>query len=140
MRTAIDKRPGCEWNPRTNQPAHSQDAHHRRSRAAFRVGLTVEWRICGRCAKLPKFRCYPKRIIPMTRRNQCLMCPSVKCYTRIYSLDGEYDEIACAKHVRALEKDYDSKMKGTPMNHVTSSAGVRRRDPKTEPVADGQTP
>lgn len=35
-------------------------------------------------------------------RNQCFMCESVECYTRIYTEDFGFDEVACRIHAKAL--------------------------------------
>lgn len=43
------------------------------------------------------------------RKDKCLFCSSIKCYTRIVSCDDGkmYDEVACNKHSEALHKHSD---------------------------------
>ena len=53
---------GCEWNPRTNQPAWSNELHFRTTKAEVIVGANGQWRLCQSCAALPVFRRFRKRI------------------------------------------------------------------------------
>jgi len=49
----------CEWNPRKNAPALSLDDWH--ASAALVVGVNGQWRLCRKCAVLPRFRSYRVR-------------------------------------------------------------------------------
>lgn len=46
---------GCEWNPGGDRPAYDGDAHHLEARAEVIVGADGQWRLCGSCARLPRF-------------------------------------------------------------------------------------
>jgi len=35
--------------------------------------------------------------------DSCFMCNSRRCFTRIYTKDLEFDEVACDKHIHDLE-------------------------------------
>ena len=55
----------CEWNPAENRPAYESDTSH--GEAIWRVGVDSKWLLCERCAALPAFARYRKRV-RLTRR------------------------------------------------------------------------
>jgi|GEM_PF-1906884 len=59
------------------------------------------------------------------RPNQCLFCTSRRCFTRIVTEDGSFDEVACARHVAALERHFDAGGRRT-MLHTSGSSKKRR--------------
>ena len=60
------------------------------------------------------------------RIDECLFCRRRKCYVRILSHDGTYDEVACRDHIHAMEKHYDSTHKGRMMTNSSCSSPQRR--------------
>ena len=66
---------------------------------------------------------------PINRTSgQCLFCGSRKCYTRIYTRNLGYDEVACDRHIKELEAHADETLgsPGTLRMHL-SSTGTQRR-------------
>ncbi len=70
------------------------------------------------------------------KRNQCLFCKKTKCSVRIVRTHGMepkendtvYDEIACAGHVKELEKHSDMKLgRGNGVVRAHVSGGRYRR-------------
>lgn len=56
------------------------------------------------------------------------MCSSRKCRYRIHTEDLSFDELACPKHSKDLERHAD-KVLGSPgkiRNHLTSSSELQR--------------
>ena len=63
------------------------------------------------------------------RRDQCLFCKSRSCYTKIYTDDFRYDEVACDKHVHDLEKHSDKvlgKNNGVMRTHLSGTSKLKR--------------
>lgn len=59
---------------------------------------------------------------------KCLFCGSRKCYTRIYTRNLGYDEVACDKHIKELERHSDETLgaPGTIRMHLSSTASLKR--------------
>lgn len=72
----------------------------------------------------------------MSKASKCKFCNSTNCKTRIVCADGQfYDEVACDKHIRALETDADTILgsnNGIMRTHITSSQPVKRGEPFTQ--------
>ena len=49
----------CEWNPRTNEPATSDDGCHEEAR--WSIGSNGQWHLCDNCQKLPQFKRFSVR-------------------------------------------------------------------------------
>ena len=63
----------------------------------------------------------------MKRKDECLFCTSRCCYTRIHN--ETYDEIACSKHIKELEKHSDNKLginNGIMREHLSSTCKLQR--------------
>jgi hypothetical protein len=60
--------------------------------------------------------------------SKCLFCVSRKCYTRIYTLNLGYDELACDKHIKELELHSDETLgaPGTVRMHLSSTGRLQR--------------
>lgn len=59
---------------------------------------------------------------------KCLFCNSHKCYTRIYTKNLGYDELACDKHIKQLEAHADETLgsPGTIRMHLSSTGKLMR--------------
>lgn len=68
-------------------------------------------------------------LVPVRRRDQCRFCTSRSCYTAIYTEDRTFDEVACSRHIRALELHADAVL-GSPGKLRTnlSSTGRQSRE------------
>ena len=53
---------GCGWCPDANRPSISTDEHHLNSPAEIALGYRGRWRLCSKCADLPRFNRSKKRI------------------------------------------------------------------------------
>ncbi len=60
------------------------------------------------------------------RSDECLFCTRRKCYTRIATNRGGYDEIACREHVRLLEQHADAHRPHVNRAHISSTAPLKR--------------
>ena len=64
------------------------------------------------------------------RKDECLFCSSRKCSTRIYRREVPiFDELACDKHVEALEKHSNEilgKNNGIYRTHVSGTGTYKR--------------
>ena len=60
------------------------------------------------------------------RKDECLICGSRRCHTRIYTDDLTYDEVACSKHISMLEKNADIRKPGVMKTHLTSTGLLKR--------------
>lgn len=63
------------------------------------------------------------------RKDQCKFCTSRKCNTRIVTPNLGYDEIACRKHGRELEKHADETLNGGLRCNTSSMGSLKRGDP-----------
>ena len=72
----------------------------------------------------------PVRVQPAVRSTggKCLFCGSRQCYTRIYTRNLGYDEVACDKHVKELERHSDETLgaPGTLRLHLSSTSRLQR--------------
>ena len=59
-------------------------------------------------------------------KNECLFCKSRFCYERVVSLDLQYDEVACMKHVKDLHKHSDI-VAPKIMKQFISGTGIQKR-------------
>lgn len=59
--------------------------------------------------------------------DECLFCRSRRCYVRIHTANGLYDEIACRDHARDLERHSDRHL-GRAIRTSTSSSSPQRRE------------
>ena len=57
----------------------------------------------------------------MRRVDQCFACSRVVCKVRIWTEEGDFDEVACPAHVRDLESFADAILGERPRWHSTSS-------------------
>ena len=62
------------------------------------------------------------------RSNQCYFCRSTNCFTRIYTVDLTFDEIAChdCKDKLVLHADRVLGNPGKMRHHLSSLANVKR--------------
>jgi hypothetical protein len=60
------------------------------------------------------------------RRDQCFFCTRRHCNFRVYTVAGDFDEIACFEHIRNLEQYADVKLGSQKRWHHTSSFKVTR--------------
>lgn len=58
--------------------------------------------------------------------SQCLFCKRHKCVDRICTPNLGYDELACAEHVRDLERHADATLGGVRRRHVSGTGKLRR--------------
>lgn len=63
-----------------------------------------------------------------TSANRCFACPSRECFTRIYTDDLDYDEVACKKHVEDLAKEAAVKVGERGRRH--DSRAMLQREPR----------
>ena len=55
----------CEWNPDKNRACYFDEAH---AEADFIVGANGQWRLCKKCAALPKFKRFKKTKIRHSKK------------------------------------------------------------------------
>lgn len=60
------------------------------------------------------------------RRDRCMFCPRRHCNYRIYTVVGDFDEVACFEHIKNLERYADEKLGTQKRWHHTSSFKVAR--------------
>jgi hypothetical protein len=62
------------------------------------------------------------------RSDECRFCTRRKCYNRIATRDGSFDEIACPKHVDQLEQLAIETVEGD-REHITGTEPLQRDQP-----------
>lgn len=70
---------------------------------------------------------------------RCRFCGSNRCFTRIHTGDGRFDEVACRDHAGMLERLADGTLNGAARIHTTSSDRLSRgtnREGRHECAAD----
>ena len=64
----------------------------------------------------------------MKRKNECLFCTSRKCYDRIVTKGGTYDEVACRKHSNGLYDHAGLTAPGVLKRFISSTGPLSRGD------------
>ncbi len=62
------------------------------------------------------------------RRDQCFLCTSRSCYYRIWTIDGEFDEVACRDHQDDLEAAADRTLGDELRQHQLYSMRLARSE------------
>jgi hypothetical protein len=63
------------------------------------------------------------------RKTQCLFCTSRRCHHRIVTPDLKFDEIACGRHIKELERHADAILHGALRTNIVSMGILNRGCP-----------
>lgn len=70
------------------------------------------------------------------RSDECFACSSRKCCFHIYTDEGDFDEVACGIHTRALEVHADAVLGDRVRMHVASATNLKRQSNKANAPDD----
>ncbi len=59
-------------------------------------------------------------------RNQCFGCRSRRCHVRIWTDEGDFDEVSCSEHILGLEQHADWMLERRMRHHLYSTDNLRR--------------
>lgn len=63
---------------------------------------------------------------PTKSTRRCAFCRSYACYERVFTRDGAFDEVACRRHIKELQKLSDIMLPGVS-KVFSSSTGPQSR-------------